>query len=179
MPPSHHFWYLTAFIYRYLLYENVLLIRMPRYRTLLSNRIQPSSVLLFISLAALIRAPSLLRTYPSQSPTTIVSYCVRYFIRPRRPGRSPGLLSNAYGRRIQPTQYYFGMMRPIFVEIICQTWFQYVPLTRTYPSHPTNIWCVRSLAMLLNSIRQIEDGFSKIRIPESSLSTIYTRLHIW
>ena len=95
------------------------------YKSLLiSNRIQSSSVLLLLASRPLIRAPSLLRTYPSQSPTTIGSHCVRYT--PLRPGLRPGLLSpeRAYPTRMavasnQPN--IFGMMRPIFVEIICQT----------------------------------------------------------
>ena len=80
------------------------------YKSLLiSNRIQSSSVLLLLASRPLIHAPALLRTYPSQSPTTIGSHCVRYT--PPSPGAPPRAsvarkgLSNAYGRRIQPTQY--------------------------------------------------------------------------
>ena len=53
------------------------------YKSLLiSNRIQSSSVLFLLASRPLIRAPALLRTYPSQSPTTIGSYCVRYYTPP-------------------------------------------------------------------------------------------------
>lgn len=42
----------------------------------------------------------------------------------------------------------------------------------------SHCYCVRGLAVLLNSIRQIEDGYiyGGVRTP---VSTIYTRLHIW
>ena len=82
---------------------------MPRYRTLLSNRIQPSSVLLFISLAAFDTCPFL-----TPHVSVAISYYHWFTLRPLyapSTGAPPRAalarkgLSNAYGRRIQPTQY--------------------------------------------------------------------------
>lgn len=157
---------------------------MPRYRTLLSNRIQSSSVLLFISLAALDTCPFL-----TPHVSVAISYYHWFILRPlyapstgapprafvARKGlcRPKGLI-----QRVWPSHPTNPILFWDDASDICRNHLpDLIPICAPYPhiSVASNqyTWCVRSF------FRHIKDGFSKIRTPtESSLSIIYTRLHI-
>jgi hypothetical protein len=100
------------------------------YKSLLiSNRIQSSSVLLLLASRPLIHAPALLRMYPSQSPTTIGSHCVRYT--PLRPGLRPGLLSP---ERAYPTRMAVASNQLVDASDICRNHLpDLIPICAPYP----------------------------------------------
>ena len=99
------------------------------YKSLLiSNRIQSSSVLLLLASRPLIHAPTLLRMYPSQSPTTIGSYCVRYT--PPSPGAPP----RAFVQRVWPSHPTNPMLFWDDASDICRNHLpDLIPICAPYP----------------------------------------------
>ena len=96
------------------------------YKSLLiSNRIQSSSVLLLLASRPLIHAPTLLRMYPSQSPTTIGSYCVRY---------TPPSPERAYPTRMAVASNQPNVIFGIDASDICRNHLpDLIPICAPYP----------------------------------------------
>lgn len=146
---------------------------MPRYRTLLSNRIQSSSVLLFISLAALDTCPFL-----TPHVSVAISYYHWFILRPLY-APSTGAPPRAFVQRVWPSHPTNPILFWDDASDICRNHLpDLIPICAPYPhiSVASNqyTWCVRSFFATLKM------GFLRFEPPPNRpyQSIIYTRLHI-